>query len=119
MPYDLHMGCQLGWNDAARFKLIDELTSFFFRFPRSSSRRSVLTSLLSIVMEAAVHPVVLVSGFLGLLLSPYAAFQQRKLTQVEALGQTNAVLEAQVSELEVENAKLRKSVQEMEESVIK
>jgi len=69
-------------------------------------------------MEAAIHPIVLVSGILGLLVSPYAAFQQRKLTQLEALHQTNAALEEEVEGLENENMRYKKAVQELEESVL-
>lgn len=60
-----------------------------------------------------------ISGILGCLLSPYAHLQQQKLTQVEALQQTNTVLEVEVEQLENENRKLKKTVQELEESVLK
>lgn len=80
----------------------------------------VLTSLLSMILEfTALHPSVLISGTLGLILSPYAAFQQRKLTQTEALHQTNELLEHEVNHLSIENSKLTKQVQHIEESVSK
>jgi hypothetical protein len=35
------------------------------------------------------NPVVYVSGLIGVVVSPYAAIQQQKITQVNALAQTN------------------------------
>lgn len=90
------------------------------RTPHSPHTRStVITSLLSILFEAAAHPSVFVSGILGCVLSPYAAIQQQKLTQVEALQQTNQVFEVEVDQLAAENARLKKTVNELEESVMK
>jgi len=64
-----------------------------------------------------VHPSVLISSALGLVLSPYAAFQQRKITQTQALKETNEVLEAEVAHWTAENARLQASVQNMQQSV--
>jgi hypothetical protein len=80
---------------------------------------SFLSSIAAIIFEAAAHPVVWVSGILGAILAPYAALQQQKLTQVEALNQTNERMEQEVEQLAAENVRLSKQVQEMEESVIK
>jgi hypothetical protein len=80
---------------------------------------SFLSSIAAIILEATAHPVVWVSGILGAILAPYAAMQQQKLTQVEALNQTNERMEQEVEQLAAENVRLSKQVQEMEESVIK
>jgi cell division protein FtsB len=80
---------------------------------------SFLSSIAAIIFEATAHPVVWVSGILGAILAPYAAMQQQKLTQVEALNQTNERMEQEVEQLAAENVRLSKQVQEMEESVIK
>jgi hypothetical protein len=80
---------------------------------------SFLSSLAALIFEAAAHPVVWVSGVLGAVLAPYAALQQQKLTQVEALHQTNRRMEQEVQQLEAENVRLSQQVREMEESVIK
>ena len=78
----------------------------------------VITSLLSILLEAsASHPSVLISGVLGLLLAPYAAFQQRKITEVEALKETNEVMQGEVTHLTAENSRLQAQVQQIEKSV--
>jgi type II secretory pathway pseudopilin PulG len=71
------------------------------------------------MLESALHPVVWISGILGAILAPYAAIQQQKLTQVEALNQTNARMEQQVEQLTEENIRLLNQVKAMEESVIK
>ena len=64
-------------------------------------------------------PTVWISSLLGLIVAPTAAFQQYKLTQVEALQQTNAVFEVETDKLSRENQKLQQTVQQMEESVLK
>jgi hypothetical protein len=48
---------------------------------------SFTASLASIIFTA--NPIVYVSGILGAILSPYAAIQQRKITDVDALSETN------------------------------
>lgn len=48
---------------------------------------SFATSIASIIFSSS--PVVYVSGIIGAGLSPYAAVQQRKITDVAALAETN------------------------------
>ena len=79
---------------------------------------TVLLSLLTLVFQAALHPLVWLSSGLGLVIAPTAAFQQHKLTQVEALAVTNERLAAEVDQLTAENGRLQASVQQMEESVL-
>lgn len=69
------------------------------------------------VFQAAGHPTVFVSGLLGTILAPYAAIQQRKLTEVEALAETNERLTSEVDQLATENERLSTQVQTMEKSV--
>ena len=88
------------------------ITSFSSIFP-------VVLSLLTLVFHSALNPLVWVSGLLGVIIAPTAAFQQHKLTQVEALAQTNERLSSEVDQLTAENGRLQASVQQMEESVLK
>ena len=74
---------------------------------------------MTLVFQSFLNPFVWVSGFLGLIIAPMAAFQQHKLTQVEALAQTNERLSSEVDQLSAENGRLQASVQQMEESVLK
>lgn len=81
-------------------------------------RTAVLTSFLSVLFESTVqHPSVFISGALGMILSPYAAFQQRKITEVEALQKINESLEEEVTHLQAENTKLTDQVKQVEGSV--
>jgi sensor histidine kinase YesM len=81
---------------------------------------TVTSSLLSLIFQASVaYPSVYVSSILGIILAPYAVIQQNKLTQVEALDQTNDRLEKEVAQLDLENQRLRKQVQEIEETVLR
>lgn len=65
------------------------------------------------------NPSVMVSSILGILLSPYAAFQQRKITQTEALKQTVEYMQTEVDYLTTENDRLSNQVHSVEESVSK
>lgn len=83
-----------------------------------SSISTVITSLLSLFLEAsASHPSVVISGVLGLVLAPYAAFQQRKITEIESLKETNEVMQEEVAHLTAENGRLQAQVQQIEKSV--
>ncbi len=48
---------------------------------------SFAASIASIIISS--NPLVYISGIIGACLSPYAAVQQRKITDVDALAQTN------------------------------
>lgn len=64
------------------------------------------------------YPSVYLSGLLGTLLSPYAALQQRKLTHVEALRQTNERFQEEVDQLTNENLRLSNASQQLSEAVM-
>ena len=46
-----------------------------------------MASVLSMLVES--NPLVYISGTIGAAISPYAAIQQQKITEVEALAETN------------------------------
>ena len=83
----------------------------------------VVTSLISMMTEysytAIQHPAIVISGCLGLILSPYAKFQQEKLTQVKALEQTNSVLEDELKYLQQQHEEITKHVQVVNASTAK
>jgi hypothetical protein len=54
-----------------------------------------------------------------MILSPYAAFQQHKLTETEALHQTNLMMEEELTHLQAENNKLQQQVKQVQETVSK
>lgn len=78
----------------------------------------VASSLVSMMTEysatAIQHPSIVVAGCLGLFLSPYAVFQQSKLTQVQALEQTNSVLEDEVRFLQEQQQNIQSHVEEIQ-----
>jgi chromosome segregation ATPase len=63
---------------------------------------------------AIQHPSIVIAGCLGLFLSPYAIFQQSKLTQVQALEQTNSVLEDELRFLQEQQQKIQSHLQEIQ-----
>lgn len=73
------------------------------------------SSVAAMVIEK--HPSVYVSGTIGAGVAPYAAVQQTKLTQVEALKQVNERMSEEVDTLRAENNRLQKNVSDLEGSV--
>jgi TolA-binding protein len=70
-------------------------------------------------MAVESNPVVYVSGAIGAVVAPMAALQQTKLTQVEALRQTNERITSEVAQLKDENERLQTQVASLEESVVR
>ena len=68
-------------------------------------------------MALESNPVVYISGAIGAIVSPMAAIQQNKLTQVVALKETNARMRDEVDQLKAENVKLSTHVSSLESSV--
>jgi len=76
---------------------------------------SFVASVASIVFIA--NPITYISGILGAVMSPYAAIQQRKITDVDALSETNQRLKEEVDQLKGENDKLEAQVSTLSTSV--
>jgi len=96
-------------------------TPFFVSFPFFHLYYfvAVIMSLLNLIFQAALNPLIWISSLLGMFVGVAAPFQQHKLTQVEAMAQTNERLSSEVDQLTAENVRLHASVQQMEESVLK
>lgn len=74
------------------------------------------TNLLSAILFSSQSSVFL-SGILGMLLAPYAIFQQRKLVQVRVLAETNVRMQDEVGRLQIENTRLQHQEEELGASV--
>lgn len=74
------------------------------------------TNLLSVIF--APQRSVVVSGIMGMILTPYALFQQRKLRQVRALAETNVRMQDEVGRLQNENTRLQHQEEELGVSVV-
>jgi hypothetical protein len=70
-------------------------------------------------MMLSPTPVVLTAGSIGVLLAPYVAFQQQKITDVQALSETNKRVQEEVQQLQHENGKLQAQVEDLAKSVQK
>jgi len=77
-------------------------------------RTSVGTSLTSMMLEA--NPLVYWAGGLSCAVAPYAAYQQSKLTDINALKQTHEALKNQLDNLTAENERLKSCVASLEET---
>lgn len=72
----------------------------------------------AISMVLSTHPIIMVTSILGLLVTPFAAFQQKKITQARALAQTNQVLAEQVQRLNQETNRLQAQEKQLASSVV-
>ncbi len=78
---------------------------------------SLLTLLWADASSSTAYPSLYVSGVIGTLVAPYAAWQQHKMTETNALVETNTHMSEQVQQLQEENVQLQRQVQELEENV--
>mmetsp|Transcript_18580 Transcript_18580/g.24129 ORF Transcript_18580/g.24129 Transcript_18580/m.24129 type:complete len:243 (-) Transcript_18580:52-780(-) len=93
--------------------------------PGATTWREYGTALVSCVtvftsvaaMVAAGGSLVYVAGFLSIILSPYAVYQQKQLIDIEALEGTRDQLEEEVSKLRKTNEKLNDNVQDLEGTI--
>lgn len=97
------------------------------RLPRNSTfKDKVVTALAALGFTANLlstmlspQPSVFLSAVLGMLLSPYAIFQMRKLSQVRALKETNTRMQEEVGRYQYENMRLQHQEEELAASVVK
>jgi hypothetical protein len=90
--------------------------SFKERTVAGASAVAFSTSIAAMCLES--NPSVYVSGVVGAAVAPYATIQQEKITQCEALEQTNERLESEVQQLQHENERLSTQVNQLESSVL-
>jgi alpha/beta superfamily hydrolase len=91
-----------------------------------TKREKAVTSISAISFGSSVGammlsptPVVLTAGSIGAVLAPYVAFQQQKITHVQALSETNKKIQEEVHQLQNENGKLQAQVADLTQSVQK
>eukprot|EP00586_Coscinodiscus_wailesii_P019736 CAMPEP_0172514728 /NCGR_PEP_ID=MMETSP1066-20121228/262301_1 /TAXON_ID=671091 /ORGANISM="Coscinodiscus wailesii, Strain CCMP2513" /LENGTH=266 /DNA_ID=CAMNT_0013295505 /DNA_START=57 /DNA_END=854 /DNA_ORIENTATION=+ len=63
------------------------------------------------------HPAVVISGVAGFAVPPYAAIQQKKLTELEQLSEINEIIGVEIGKLSGENERLNAQVGKLEASV--
>ena len=66
-----------------------------------------------------INPIAYGSGAIGLLVGPYAVVQEKKITETEALRQTNKKMAEEVGILKEENERLSGQINRLEDSVKK
>ena len=76
-----------------------------------------VSNALSLILSP--HVTVMCSAALGMLLTPFCAFQQKKITQARALKKTNEVMQEEVVKLHRENDRLQEQEKDMSASVLK
>jgi len=68
-------------------------------------------------MAIAYNPFVLAVGVFGLLVPPYTALQEQKMTDIKAMEETNKAMEREVANLSYENERLAGENKKLEKSV--
>lgn len=92
-----------------------KLSSDKEKMVRGAAAISVASSIVSMCIEP--HISVKVAGSIGSVLSPYAAVQEKKLSDLEHLSEINTEMEIAVADLSEENARLSLQVNQLEASV--
>lgn len=112
----------LGGDSSKRWKLWSSrfsgltASSLQEKFVLVIASSALLTSLLSIKIFISPTPV-LISSALSLLLAPYTAWQQQKISQAQSRLQVNQVLQAEVESLELENQHMQEQIRQAQENV--
>jgi len=77
-----------------------------------------ITMIIAIITLAiSANPLVLVTGILALLVPPFSAYQQQKITDIKAMQETNAAMERELTNLKYENERLSGENDRLDESV--
>lgn len=77
---------------------------------------TVLTSTLAIIM-AGINPIIWATAIFGIVLPPYSAIQEQKLTDLKAMRETNGSMEREMENLEYNNERLKAENEKIEASV--
>lgn len=77
---------------------------------------SAVFSVFSIILFLA-NPLVIMTGLFGILIPAYSSLQQQKITESEALKETNESLDRELLDLKLENDRLEDKVARLEGSV--
>lgn len=78
---------------------------------------AVISSIISLII--GFNPISKVTAILGILLPPYCVYQERKITDIKTLRETNERLQVEVSHLSHSNEKLNHQNNAIETSVNK
>uniref|UniRef100_A0A7S1CXE3 EF-hand domain-containing protein n=1 Tax=Cyclophora tenuis TaxID=216820 RepID=A0A7S1CXE3_CYCTE len=92
-------------------------TTFMERIAGFIAGAAVATALAAIVIERSA--IVSIAGVLSMILGPYLYYQQTRLTDIAALKETHAAVEAEVNRLHQENERLGTSIDNLTNTVDK
>lgn len=90
-------------------------TTFMERIAGFLAGASIATALAAIVIERSA--IVSIAGVFSLILGPYLYYQQTRLTDIAALKETHAAVQAEVDRLHNENERLGSSIGQLDETV--
>lgn len=77
---------------------------------------SVISASLALII-ASMNPVVLLTGVLGIIIPPYSALQEQKITDCKAMRETNMVMEIEMNNLKYNNERLSEENGKLQASV--
>ncbi len=77
---------------------------------------SVISASLALIV-ASLNPVVLITGVLGIIIPPYSALQEQKITDCKAMRETNMVMELEMNNLKYNNERLREENEKLHAAV--
>jgi len=77
---------------------------------------SVVTSVFALVI-AGINPFIYAVAIAGILIPPYSAFQEQKITDCKAMKETNLAMDREMENLQFNNERLQEQNTSLEESV--
>lgn len=76
----------------------------------------MITSLTALVI-AGINPIIYLTAIAGIIIPPYSALQEQKITDCKALKETNLAMEREMANLKYNNNRLKTENDELEASV--
>jgi hypothetical protein len=77
---------------------------------------SVTTSILALVI-AGINPIIYATAIMGIIIPPYSALQEQKITDCKAMKETNLAMEREMANLKYNNDRLAAENDKLENSV--
>lgn len=77
---------------------------------------SVLTSMTALII-AGINPIIYITAIAGMIIPPYSALQEQKITDCKALKETNLAMEREMENIKYNNYRLKTENDELEASV--
>jgi len=98
---------------------LDDIPPWSFAEIAISGLATVTVGVSIAAMVIAYNPLVIIASVFGLLVPPFTALQEQKMTDIKAMEETNEAMERELANLKHENDRLAGENKELETSIVK